>query len=142
MPEFWVTEYPATSSDPATAGLCCITGFVAGARAEEMSALSQTTVVTRSLAQLDQIFGGAPTLWQAALPREASEMTVMTVSHGQLKCQVSSCDGACSRAAGAPERRHPATSAFVRAHVEDWSRSPYIGGAYSYPSLGARPGDR
>lgn len=45
-------------------------------------------------------------------------------------------------AAGVPERRHPATAAFVRAHVEDWSKSPYIGGAYSYPSLGARPGDR
>ncbi|CAL8464484.1 g4019 [Coccomyxa elongata] len=99
MPEFWVTEYPATCSDPATAGLCCITGFVAGAAAEEMSRLSQTTVVTRSLAQLDRIFGTA-------------------------------------------ERRHPATAAFVRAHVEDWSRSRYIGGAYSYPSLGAWPGDR
>ena len=58
IPEFWVTQYPATSSDPATAGLCCITGFVAGARAEEMSRLSQTTVVTRSLAQLNEIFGG------------------------------------------------------------------------------------
>lgn len=60
MPEFWVTHYPATSSDPATAGLCCITGFVAGARAKDMSHLSQTTVVTQSLAQLDQIFGGCP----------------------------------------------------------------------------------
>ncbi len=65
MPEFWVTEYPATSSDPATAGLCCITGFVAGAAAEEMSQLSQTTVVTRSLAQLDQIFGRSPSVWHA-----------------------------------------------------------------------------
>lgn len=57
MPEFWVTSYPATSADPAVAGLCCIVGFVAGTKAEEMSRMSQTTVVTRSLAQLDHIFG-------------------------------------------------------------------------------------
>ena len=38
--------------------------------------------------------------------------------------------------------QRPATGAFVRAHVADWSKVPWIGGAYSYPTLGARPGDR
>ena len=57
IPEFWVTAYPATSTDPATAGHSCMTGFVAGARAEGMSAMSHTSIILKSLAQLDQIFG-------------------------------------------------------------------------------------
>lgn len=38
--------------------------------------------------------------------------------------------------------RNPATRAFVRAHITDWSKEAYIRGAYSYPSLGAELGDR
>lgn len=57
IPEFWVTAYPATSADPALAGHTCMTGFVAGARAEGMSAMSHTSIILKSLAQLDQIFG-------------------------------------------------------------------------------------
>jgi hypothetical protein len=49
------------------------------------------------------------------------------------------CECAC---AGKPQQQHPATNVYVHAHVVDWARAPYIGGAYSYPSLGARPGDR
>ena len=60
IPEFWVTAYPATSTHPATAGHSCMTGFVAGARAEGMSAMSQTSIILKSLAQLDQIFGAQP----------------------------------------------------------------------------------
>lgn len=44
--------------------------------------------------------------------------------------------------AGSKANRHPAASLYVRGYVVDWSRSPFIGGAYSYPSLGARIGDR
>ena len=32
--------------------------------------------------------------------------------------------------------------AFVSAAVADWSKDPHIRGGYSYPSLGAHPGDR
>ena len=46
------------------------------------------------------------------------------------------------RGAGTPQARRPATAAFLRAHVADWARAPHIGGAYSYPALGARAGDR
>ncbi|KAK9823038.1 hypothetical protein WJX81_001999 [Elliptochloris bilobata] len=43
---------------------------------------------------------------------------------------------------GTAQARRPATAAFLRAHLADWSRVPHIGGAYSYPSLHARVGDR
>lgn len=36
----------------------------------------------------------------------------------------------------------PGTDSFVRGFVKDWSKEPYIEGAYTSPSLGARPGDR
>ncbi|EIE19221.1 amine oxidase [Coccomyxa subellipsoidea C-169] len=142
MPEFWVTEYPATSSDPATAGLCCMVGFVAGARAEEISHLSQTAVITRSLAQLDHIFGKRSQN-SPGNPRNMGLLVLMASRRGDfgnvsLIFRFIAKQGPIQ----ASSRKHPATAAFVRAHVEDWSRSPYIGGAYSYPSLGARPGDR
>lgn len=38
--------------------------------------------------------------------------------------------------------KFPATSSLVSAHIVDWSKEPYIKGAYSYPSLGAKIGDR
>ncbi|CAK0783395.1 hypothetical protein CVIRNUC_006594 [Coccomyxa viridis] len=43
---------------------------------------------------------------------------------------------------GCQQVPRPATGAFVRGHVADWSKVPWIGGAYSYPTLGAHPGDR
>ena len=43
---------------------------------------------------------------------------------------------------GTPQVQRPATAAFLRAAVADWARVPHIGGAYSYPALGARAGDR
>jgi monoamine oxidase len=36
----------------------------------------------------------------------------------------------------------PASDAFVRAHVADWAADPHALGAYSFPSTGARVGDR
>lgn len=36
----------------------------------------------------------------------------------------------------------PATGSFVRGYVKDWSKEPYIEGAYTSPTLGAREGDR
>jgi monoamine oxidase len=56
IPEFWVTSYPA-SGDARAAGLVCMTGFVAGAAAEELSSWPQTHLVFKALAQLDEMFG-------------------------------------------------------------------------------------
>ena len=36
----------------------------------------------------------------------------------------------------------PATRTFVRGYMRDWSKEPFIGGAYTHPSLGAKAGDR
>ena len=36
----------------------------------------------------------------------------------------------------------PATTCFVSGTVFDWSKEQYVGGAYTYPTLGAEPGDR
>ena len=44
--------------------------------------------------------------------------------------------------AGCQQVLRPASGAFVRGHVADWSKVPWIWGAYSYPTLGAHPGDR
>lgn len=38
-------------------GVHCMVGFVAGSRAEEMSQMSQTSVIMNTLAQLDTMFG-------------------------------------------------------------------------------------
>ena len=44
--------------------------------------------------------------------------------------------------AGSSAGRHPATSAYVRGHVADWSQERWTQGAYTYPTLGAQEGDR
>jgi monoamine oxidase len=43
---------------------------------------------------------------------------------------------------GSSHQPRPASSAYVKAHIFDWAQEPYVGGAYSYPSLGAQDGDR
>eukprot|EP00877_Chromochloris_zofingiensis_P015153 jgi/Chrzof1/9892/Cz04g19260.t1 len=43
---------------------------------------------------------------------------------------------------GTQQHPHPATSAYVTAHVFDWSKQEWVGAAYSYPTLGAEPTDR
>lgn len=43
---------------------------------------------------------------------------------------------------GNTQQPRPASSAYVKAHIFDWAQEPYVGGAYSYPSLGAQDGDR
>ena len=43
---------------------------------------------------------------------------------------------------GAADQRRPASRAYERGHVVDWSREPYARGAYTYPSLGAHVNDR
>jgi monoamine oxidase len=43
---------------------------------------------------------------------------------------------------GDSQQPRPASSAYVKAHIFDWAQEPYVGGAYSYPSLGAHDGDR
>jgi monoamine oxidase len=43
---------------------------------------------------------------------------------------------------GSSQQPRPASAAYVKAHIFDWAQEPYVGGAYSYPSLGARDGDR
>ena len=53
----------------------------------------------------------------------------------RLRTNIGSC-------AGCQQVPRPATDAFVRGHMADWSKVPFIGGAYSYPTLGAHPGDR
>eukprot|EP00891_Asterochloris_glomerata_P008389 jgi/Astpho2/8389/e_gw1.00122.39.1_t len=53
IPEFWVTTYPTAGGE----SLLCMTGFAAGTRAEEMSKMRQGTVILKTLAQLDQMFG-------------------------------------------------------------------------------------
>lgn len=68
IPEFWVTSYPATSSDPDPAELCCITGFVAGSKAEEMSGMSHTSIIIKALSQLDEIFGKGSLLHETFFP--------------------------------------------------------------------------
>lgn len=55
IPEFWVTSY-ASKAGSSTA-VHCMTGFIAGKRAEDLSALRPSNIITKSLNQLDQIFG-------------------------------------------------------------------------------------
>ena len=113
--------------------------------------MSQSSIVLQALDQLDRIFG-APLIpdpsflpcMRQAHPRQDDDeplglacvptllLTVMAVIGVDCVCIV----------AGTPQARRPATGAFLRAHIADWSRVRHIGGAYSYPTLGARKGDR
>jgi monoamine oxidase len=43
---------------------------------------------------------------------------------------------------GTPSDPKPATASYVRSLVFDWSKEPYVGAAYTYPTLGAHLGDR
>ncbi|KAF8072874.1 PAO3 [Scenedesmus sp. PABB004] len=43
---------------------------------------------------------------------------------------------------GTPADPRPASDSYVKAHVFDWAREPWVGGAYTFPSLGAEAGDR
>lgn len=43
---------------------------------------------------------------------------------------------------GSSQQQRPASAAYVKAHIFDWAQEPYVGGAYSYPSMGAEDGDR
>lgn len=43
---------------------------------------------------------------------------------------------------GTPDNPKPASSSYVKAHVFDWAREPWVGGAYTFPTHGAEEGDR
>jgi monoamine oxidase len=43
---------------------------------------------------------------------------------------------------GSAQEPKPATAAYAKAHVFDWSQEQWVGGAYSFPSFGAEEGDR
>ncbi|KAF6238025.1 amine oxidase [Scenedesmus sp. NREL 46B-D3] len=43
---------------------------------------------------------------------------------------------------GSAQEPKPASSAYIKAHVFDWSQEQWVGGAYSFPSFGAEEGDR
>jgi monoamine oxidase len=43
---------------------------------------------------------------------------------------------------GFPSDPKPASDSLARHEVVDWSTEPWVGGAYSTPSLGAEEGDR
>lgn len=43
---------------------------------------------------------------------------------------------------GTPAEPRPASNAYVKSMVFDWSKEEWVGAAYSYPSLGAELGDR
>jgi monoamine oxidase len=43
---------------------------------------------------------------------------------------------------GTTSNPKPASACFVSGTVFDWSQEEYVGGAYTYPTLGAEPGDR
>ncbi len=55
IPEFWVTRY--TPNTPNGADLHGMTGFLAGAAAEVASVLGEEEILSRTLAQLDAMFG-------------------------------------------------------------------------------------
>jgi monoamine oxidase len=55
IPEFWVTSYASRAGS--STGVHCMTGFIAGKRAEDLSALRPSNIITNALNQLDQMFG-------------------------------------------------------------------------------------
>ena len=54
VPEFWVIEDQKSKQSVEEH---CIVGFIAGKKAESLSRVSEASIVSKSLAQLDEIFG-------------------------------------------------------------------------------------
>lgn len=55
IPEFWVTRYPPTSDQ--NLDLHLMTGFLAGIGADEASKMSHETIISKTITQLDRMFG-------------------------------------------------------------------------------------
>ncbi|EFJ44139.1 amine oxidase-like protein [Volvox carteri f. nagariensis] len=118
-PEFWMLNYPVTNPGAGTPH--CVVGFIAGERADEVSALGPEAAQKRFLEQLDEIFG------TAADPHPASSCVVKGHVVDWSK-HLRTCTR-CIIPHYYPPRAFSPPEPFVR-------------GAYSYPSLGAELGDR
>lgn len=60
IPEFWMTTYPTTDHSQHLRGLCAVVCFIAGEKAERLSAsMPPEEMVARSLQQLDDLFATA-----------------------------------------------------------------------------------
>eukprot|EP00884_Botryococcus_braunii_P007305 jgi/Botrbrau1/16576/Bobra.0068s0007.1 len=121
VPEFWITSYPV----PQTSGgpdMPPQHGF---------EQLSGETLGGTAPATGQYVVTGFAAGKRAAALGQMREGSLLLKFLQQL-----------DRIFGTPERARPATGAFLRGYVVDWSRVPYIGGAYSHPSLGAQLGDR
>eukprot|EP00271_Cylindrocystis_brebissonii_P012147 TRINITY_DN30282_c0_g1_i1.p1 TRINITY_DN30282_c0_g1~~TRINITY_DN30282_c0_g1_i1.p1 ORF type:complete len:298 (+),score=43.94 TRINITY_DN30282_c0_g1_i1:40-894(+) len=68
LPEMWITEYPDSDSatpvedipSPPPLGKYLITGFATGDTAARLSSLPSSSVISHSLAQLDEMFNSLP----------------------------------------------------------------------------------
>ena len=77
--QFWVTKYPPTSEKHRDLHL--MTGFMAGAAADAASKLSEKAIISKTLAQLDKIFGEHPELGSRRLeaPTQALKLRLAGV---------------------------------------------------------------
>ena len=129
LPEIWATTYPSDPTHappPSHATGPTIVGFVAGERAERMARMPEREIVTRSLAQLDAMFARSRSNASAFPDPLASP----------------SPPPAPPRTPALYDEAAPASSLYVRHVVKDWSDEKFIGGGYTYPTLGAKKGDR
>ena len=58
IPEFWVLDEQQSRPSQLRKQFA-IVGFAAGLKAEQMSCMSEASIVNKTLAQLDDIFGGS-----------------------------------------------------------------------------------
>lgn len=97
-------------------------------------------------ADLGSLFleNGVPEIWQTSLGR--GQVSVLTTFVMGENAEAFSQPGATPVATilGKLDARFSgkATAFFLDSHVEDWSKNPFVGGAYSYPKVGTRLADR
>lgn len=148
LPEFWVTQYPSTSNhtDKHTAlGKFVVVGFMAGEVAAVASKLPEAEVISRSLLQLDEIFGELPKTVEAGEfsgcchgTKTSSSVKQMPLGPGKRHnvfsrehLQMDFCGG------GQCARARPASTWFQGGCVVNWERESFVRGGYTYPSVNA-----
>ncbi|KAG0575463.1 hypothetical protein M758_5G006600 [Ceratodon purpureus] len=148
LPEFWMTHYPTTFShtdEQAALGKFVVVGFMTGEVAAAASKLPEAEVISKSLRQLDEIFGDLPKTVEDCEYSACCHGTKAISSFKELhlgpgkRHKVLTRDHLHIDVCGSAEcaRSRPASTWFQGGSVVNWEQESFVRGGYTYPSVNA-----